>query len=737
MKNRIKKTVSLLLVVIMLLTSAPLAGVTDLDLFGMTEFFSISSKAIKEGSLTYKVENGKAMITDCDQYISGELVIPDTLGGYPVTSIDDFAFSNCRGLTSITIPSDVTSIRYGAFSGCTGITRINWNAESVSGFCESESPFSGVGAYGSGIDIVFSDNVKCIPAHLFSYDNIKSVTIGKNVTSIGEYAFNKCTGLTSITLPDSLTSIGNDAFSGCTGLTQINWNAENISSGRSIFSNAGTAKDGITVVFGDNVKSIPESAFEDCTGLTSITLPDSLTSIGEYAFSGCTELTSIIIPDSVTNIGRCAFDGTAWYSAQPFGDVYAGKVYYKYKGTMLENTTIEIKEGSKGIAGNAFYGCDGLFDISIPQSVTNIGEYAFSNCASLTELMIPESVKTIGDYAFDSCIRLNHIEIPESVKIIGSGAFRGCNSLAEVIIPLSVETIGNAAFENCYSLNHIEIPDSVLSIGDEAFAESAIRQIVIPDSVTYLGRAAFDGCSFLTSVTIGSGVKDIFGTEYNAEGLVLHYGTFHYCPNLTTIKIKKGVKTIEGYAFRGIKSIPDIYFEGSEEEWKEISIDQSNDMILRANMHYNADLSHEHSYTETVEEPTCTEAGLKTFTCSCGKTYTETIPAIGHNYQPVVVNPTCVSIGYETSTCQNCGVSYFIRAIPALGHTDTDNDGNCDRCGEKTGEPVDPPKPDDPSATCTHICHKGGISAFFYKIARFFWKLFKTNKYCSCGAAHY
>lgn len=681
MKNRIKKTVSLLLVVIMLLTSAPLAGVAELDLFGITELFSISSKAIKEGSLTYKVENGEATITDCDQYISGELVIPDTLGGYPVTSIGCKAFSYCTGLTSITIPANVSSIVPWAFDYCTGLTRINWNAESVSDFCDFETYFSGVGTSGNGVDIVFSDNVKRIPAYAFSHVNIKSVTIGKNVTSIGEYA-----------------------FSGCTGLTQINWNAENISSGWSIFSNAGTAKDGITVVFGDNVKSIPESAFEDCTGLTSITLPDSLTSIGDYAFSGCTGLTSMTIPDSVTNIGRCAFDGTAWYAAQPFGDVYAGKVYYKYKGTMLENTTIEIKEGSKGIAGDAFYGCGGLIDVSIPQSVTNIGEYAFSGC-NLTEVIVPESVKTIGN-----------------------GAFYGCHSLAEVIIPESVKTIGNAAFENCYSLNHIEIPDSVLSIGDEAFAESAIRQIVIPDSVTYLGKGSFLYCESLTSATIGSGVKDILGMEDSSDSY--GYGTFQNCPNLTTIKIKKGVKTIEGYAFRGIKSIPDIYFEGSEEEWKEISIDQSNDMILRANMHYNADLSHEHSYTETVEEPTCTEAGLKTFTCSCGKTYAETIPAIGHNYQTVVVNPTCVSIGYETSNCQNCGVSYFIRAIPALGHTDSNNDGKCDRCGAAT-------EGSDPSANCNHICHKGGISKFFYKIALFFWKLFKTNKYCSCGAAHY
>ncbi|MGN1443063.1 MAG: fibronectin type III domain-containing protein [Acutalibacteraceae bacterium] len=184
-------------------------------------------------------------------------------------------------------------------------------------------------------------------------------------------------------------------------------------------------------------------------------------------------------------------------------------------------------------------------------------------------------------------------------------------------------------------------------------------------------------------------------------------GTFENCP-LTTIRLGKNVKTIEANAFNGIKTIPEIYYAGSEADWKNISIDQSNDMILRANMHYNVDITHTHSYTSVLtKKATCTENGVKTFTCDCGKTYTETIPATGHkyatethaatctsigvsikkctvcgtvasasttpakghNFVSEITAATCTSIGYETKTCKNCGECHFVRVIPNKGHT--------------------------------------------------------------------
>ena len=128
-----------------------------------------------------------------------------------------------------------------------------------------------------------------------------------------------------------------------------------------------------TVIIEDGVTYIGSYAFYGCTGLTSVTIPDSVTSIGSNSFYGCTGLTSITIPDSLANIEGYAFNNTAWYNNQPDGMVYAGRVAYKYKGTMPDNTSIIIRDGTKGIAGSAFERCTGLTSVIIPDSVTSIG----------------------------------------------------------------------------------------------------------------------------------------------------------------------------------------------------------------------------------------------------------------------------------------------------------------------------------------------------------------------------
>ena len=170
--------------------------------------------------------------------------------------------------------------------------------------------------------------------------------ISYNVTSIGEYAFDGCTGLTSITIPDSVTSIGDGAFQDTSwydnqpdGVVYIN----NV-----LYKYKGTMPSNTSITIPEGVTSIGESAFSGCTGLTSITIPDSVTSIGEYVFSGCKGLTSITIPNSVTSIGRSAFDG-----------------------------------------------CTGLTSIIIPNSVTSIGYDAFHGCTHLSIIRIPKGKKSI------------------------------------------------------------------------------------------------------------------------------------------------------------------------------------------------------------------------------------------------------------------------------------------------------------------------------------------------------
>ena len=386
-----------------------------------------------------------------------------------MTSIDGYAFSGCSGLTAITIPNSVTSIGERAFYGCSGLTSITipnsvttigpgafYNCSGLIAITIPSSVtnigwsvFEGTPWYNNQPDgLVYAGNV----AYKYKGAMPSNTTIALKEGTVGIVgAFSDCSGLTSITIPNSVTTIGLGAFYNCSGLTSL--------------------------TIPNSVTNIGTSAFRGCSGLTSITIPSSVTSIGDGAFYGCSGLTAITIPSSVTNIGWSAFEGTPWYNNQPDGLVYAGNVAYKYKGAMPSNTTIALKEGTVGIAG-AFYGCSGLTSITIPNSVTSIGNQAFSGCSGLTSITIPSSVTNIGLSAFEGCSGLTSITIPNSVTSIGNHAFRGCSGLTSITIPNSVTSIEDNAFYGC----------------------SGLTAITIPSSVTNIGWSAFEGCSGLTSV---------------------------------------------------------------------------------------------------------------------------------------------------------------------------------------------------------------------------------------------
>ena len=185
-----------------------------------------------------------------------------------------------------------------------------------------------------------------------------------------------------------------------------------------------------------------------------------------------------------------------------------------------------IEDGVTSIRNSAFYDCNSLTSITIPNSVTSIGAYAFSNCYYLTNITIPNSVTSIENYAFRSCSSLTSITIPDSVTSIGKLAFYSCDSLTSITISNSVTSIEERAFAYCSRLTSITIPDSVTSIGEAAFAGcSSLTSITIPDSVTSIGEYAFQSCSSLTSITIPDSVTSI--GDY----------VFISCSSLTTISL--------------------------------------------------------------------------------------------------------------------------------------------------------------------------------------------------------
>ncbi len=299
----------------------------------------------------------------------------------------------------------------------------------------------------------------------------------RKVTSIGSDAF-KYSSLTSVTIPNSVTSIGSYAFESCYSLT--------------------------SVTIPNSVTSIGSYAFESCYSLTSVNIPNSVTSIGDGAFQGCHGLTSVTISDI-----------TAWLSIS-FAGSESNPLCYAY---------------------HLFLNGEEVKDLTIPNSVTSIGDYAFQWCSSLTSVTIPNSVTSIGNSAFYYCSNLTSVTIPNSVTSIGNSAFYYCSNLTSVTIPSSVTSIGGYAFQRCSSLTSVTIGNSVTTIGYSAFSDcSSLTSVTIPNSVTSIGDYAFSGCSSLTSII--SKMMNPCKIPSNCFTKDHYYNSTLYIPEGTTEKYK-------------------------------------------------------------------------------------------------------------------------------------------------------------------------------------------------------
>ena len=468
-------------------------------------------------------------------------------------------------------------------SGITGDMVATWTLSGMDGYAEIESydDSSCVVKKLAEASTVVQGTLSC--ALKKRYNNASLFTITKTISVVNElvaesdagivtalYNAGLCANPTYITKEEALLVTDDDLNPGTSYDTSIFYpQRSNIKSfeGFKYFKNVKSIKSyvfykcsGLTsVTIPEGVTSIGVEAFGNCSGFTSITIPEGVTSIGNSAFYNCSKLTSITIPSSVTSIGEYAFcSGSKLKTAGPIGGGY--NIEFGWTSTIIDNafnncsslTSITIPSSVTSIGNGVFYKCSGFTSITIPEGVTSIGGDAFYKCSNLTSITIPSSVTSIGYRAFYECSKLTSVTIPEGVTSIGYRAFESCIGLTSVNIPSSVTRIENSTFENCSSLTSITIPESVTTIGNYVFSGcSSLVSVTIPSSVTTIGEYAFNNCSKLTSVTIPSSVTTI---GENA---------FYKCSGLTSITIPEGVTSIGNYAFSGCSNLTSVTIPSS------------------------------------------------------------------------------------------------------------------------------------------------------------------------------
>ncbi|MBP5629056.1 MAG: leucine-rich repeat protein [Bacteroidaceae bacterium] len=451
-------------------------SLTALLLVGQVCTFAATSFTVDGMRYTTTSDSEVKVVKLSSGYYTGDIVIPSTVTYNDETytvTSIDAAFNGSSNLTSVVIPNTVTSLGSYAFGSCSKLTSIT-----------IPNSVTSIGGYA-----------------FYQCGKLESVTLSSSLTSIGTYAFGKCTKLMSIDIPNSVTTISSHAFYGCTSLNEI--------------------------VIPGSITTIQNYSFSGCTGLTSVSIPSSVTRINQGAFQNCSSLATISIPSSVTYINDDAFKSCSSLIAVHISDLAA------WCGINFSSTSANPLQ----VAQHLYLNGEEIISLTIPSSVTSVGQYAFYGLMSLTSVTIPNTVTSIGASAFSGCSGLTAVHISDLAawcRISFGNAYAN---------PLN---IAPHLYLNGEEITSLAIPSSITSLTTYAFTGwTGLTSVTIPSTVTKIGNNTFDGCTGLTEVIVERTTpasinaytfRDVPATLYVPSSAVTSYQAASYWKNFSDIQ---------------------------------------------------------------------------------------------------------------------------------------------------------------------------------------------------------
>ena len=588
---------------------------------------------IKIEGVWYVIDGVEAMVARYQNHkYTGHITIPSEVKYkkqvYPVVGIDSEAFAGCAFLRSLVLSDGLRYICRRAFSGCKRLVALTLpsSLQRIDEGALRETAIQSLSITADSYEQYIHSNIsnlykQSLPlfhhVEMSKHIIIRGVELSRfeipnGTEQVGSALFQDCHNLVHIDIPDSVKHIGDCAFAGCNMLRKIDLPLHLSTLGSNVFARSGITQitlssslqeirdniyNGIIKInihlhsleqmFHNNTNVMIENAFPNIekhliyngVELEELAIPDTIRFIPDKCFMYLRSLRTIYIPAGVEQIGKNILLGcTSLQSIK----VDSGNKHYDSRedchaivrtktnclietcacstivssirmieeralSNCLTQSEIRLPEGIRKVDNKMFKGFANLQTIHLPSTIVSIGEEAFADCKQLERIILPESVERIGRDAFAGCKQLERIILPESVERIGRDAFRDCCRLQELCIPSLVKIVQDRLLQGCTSLRKVLLPDGLQRIGSDAFESCAtLKEIHLPDSLKSIGSMAFYRCTSLKSITIPEGVDCI------------RMKTFAHCRMLQTVVLPNSLIAIRDEAFYACCSLRHI-----------------------------------------------------------------------------------------------------------------------------------------------------------------------------------